>query len=153
MLFPVTLLKKPPSQVFFKQFDHRFENSYITELLSVAASNIHKFFTSFTKLVLEMKLLLDLTVLKRYVEISNEPAKICSKLTIKTPERHQLTSLQCLYCKLYKHFTTSLVFVPLTLNMNLFTGSSLFVKICERYLKFFRRKAVALQIWRKLCNV
>ena len=122
LLFPVTLLKKPPSQVFFKQFDHRFENSYITERLSVAASNIHKFFTYFTKLVLEMKLLLDLTVLKLYVEISNEPAKICSKLTIKTPERHQLTSLQCSYCKLYKHFTTSLVFVPLTLNMNLFTG-------------------------------
>ena len=48
--------------------------------------------------------------------------KICSKLTIKTPERHQLTSLRCLYCKLYTHFTTCLVFVLLTLNMQLIAG-------------------------------
>ena len=46
---------------------------------------------------------------------------ICSKLTIKTPERRQLSSIRCLYCKLYTHFATFLVFV-LTLNMQLFAG-------------------------------
>ena len=34
--------------------------------------------------------------------------KICPNLTIKTLEWHQLTSLQCLYCKLYTHFRTYL---------------------------------------------
>ena len=48
--------------------------------------------------------------------------EIYSKLTIKTPERHQLTSFQCLYCKLYTHFTACLVFALLTLNMQLFAG-------------------------------
>ena len=47
--------------------------------------------------------------------------EICSKLTIKTPEQHQLSSLLCLYCKLYTHFTTCQVFALLTLNMQLFT--------------------------------
>ena len=45
--------------MFFKKFDYRFPNTYFTERLSVAASKIHKFLTSFMKLVTEMKLLLD----------------------------------------------------------------------------------------------
>ena len=80
--------------MFFKEFDHRFQNTYFTERLSVAASKIHKFHTSLMKLLLEMKLLLDFTVLKSSVGISYEPDKICSKLTIKTSKRYQLTSLQ-----------------------------------------------------------
>ena len=46
----------------------------------------------------------------------------CSKLTIKTPEQPQLSWLRCLYCKLYTHFATCLVFVLLTLNIQLFAG-------------------------------
>ena len=62
--------------------------------------------------------------------------EICSKLTIKTPERHQLNSFQCLYCKLYAHFTTCLVFVLLTLNMQLFDGQlPSFLWRCERYIE------------------
>ena len=45
------------------------------------------------------------------------------KLTITTPARCQLSSLQCFYCKLYTHFTTCLVFVLLILNNQLFLGS------------------------------
>ena len=65
-----------------------------------------------------------LTLLLRKVmlDLATNLHKISSKLTIKTPEPHQLTSLQCLYCKLYTHFTTSLVFIPLPLNMKLFAG-------------------------------
>ena len=48
--------------------------------------------------------------------------EIYLKLTIKTPERSQLSSLQCLYCQLYTNFATCLVFVFLTLNMQLFAG-------------------------------
>ena len=59
---------------------------------------------------------------KAVLELAMNLYKLCSKLTMETPERHQLTSLQCLYCKLYTHFTTSLVFVTLTLNMKLFAG-------------------------------
>ena len=65
------------------EFDQRSQIAYVTERLSVAASNIHKFFTSFMKLALEMKLLLDLIVLKRYVEISNEPAQNIFKVNNK----------------------------------------------------------------------
>ena len=88
-LLPVTLLKKrTPSQVFFKEFNHRFQNTYFTDGLSVAAPKIHKFLISFMKLILEMKLLLDFTVLKSYVGISYEPAqnmfKVNNKDTRKT---------------------------------------------------------------------
>ena len=55
--------------------------------------------------------------------------EICPNITGKTPERHQLTSLGFLYCKLYTHFTVCLVFVLLTLNMQLFAGQ----------LSFFRK--------------
>ena len=48
--------------------------------------------------------------------------EMCSKLTIKTPQHHELTSFRCLYCKLYTHFTTCLAFELLTLNMQLFAG-------------------------------
>ena len=117
-LLPVTLLKK---------LLHR---SLIIDFRITILQNPFQWLllTSFTKSVVEIiipaiaKLLLDFTVLKIYVGVSYELHKICSKLAIKTPERHQLTSLQCLYCKLYKHFTTSLVFVQLTLNMKLFAG-------------------------------
>ena len=68
---------------FFKEFDHRFQNTYFTECLSVAASKIYKFLTSFMKLVLEMKLLLDFTVLKSYVGISYKPAQNMLKVNNK----------------------------------------------------------------------
>ena len=38
------------------------------------------------------------------LELALDLHKICSKLTMKAPERHQLTSLRCCYCKLYTHF-------------------------------------------------
>ena len=44
------------------------------------------------------------------------------KVKIKTSERHQLTSLRCLYFELYKHFITCLLLVLLTLSMQLFAG-------------------------------
>ena len=69
--------------------------------------------------------------------------EICSKLTIKTPEQHQSTSFGGLYCKLYTHFITCLVFVLLTSNIQFFVGSCLpFVKICERYLEKHPSKIV-----------
>ena len=102
--FLMKLLRKTPTEFFF---NHRFQNTYFTQCLSVAASKIHKFLTSFMKLALEMKLLLDFTVLKSYVGIATNLHKICSRLTIKAPERHQLNSLQCLYCKLYTPFWCS----------------------------------------------
>ena len=82
-LLPVTLLKKPSSRVLFKEFDHKFRNTYFTERLSVAASKIHKFLTSFMKLVLEIKLLLDFTVLKSSVGISYESAQNMFKVNNK----------------------------------------------------------------------
>ena len=91
-LLPITSLKKTPSQVFFKEFDHRLQSTYFTECFSVAAPKIHKFLTSFMKLVLEItiraivmvgKLLLDFTVLKSYVEISYKPAKNMFKVNNK----------------------------------------------------------------------
>ena len=60
-----------------------FQITYFTERLSAAASKIHKFLTSFIKLVLEMKLLLDFTVLKSYVGISYEPAQNMFKVNNK----------------------------------------------------------------------
>ena len=121
-LLPVTLLKK--------LLHWYFSRSLIIDFRITILQNPFQWLllTSFTKSVVEItipaiaRLLLDFTVLKIYVGVSYELHKIGSKLTIKTPERHQLTSLQCLYCKLYKHFTTSLVFVQLTLNMKLFAG-------------------------------
>ena len=64
------------------------------------------------------------SILKLKVSNRNTRTKceICSKLIIKTPEQHQLTSLRCLYCKLDTHFTTCLVFALVTLNMQLFAG-------------------------------
>ena len=53
---------------------------------------------------------------------SLQESEICSKLTIKTPKPHQLTSFYSLFCKLYTHFKTCLVFVLTTLNMQLFAG-------------------------------
>ena len=82
-LLPVTLLKKTSSRVLFKEFDHKFRNTYFTERLSVAASKIHKFLTSFMKLVLEIKLLLDFTVLKSSVGISYESAQNMFKVNNK----------------------------------------------------------------------
>ena len=82
-LLPVTLLKKPSSRVLFKEFDHKFRNTYFTERLSVAASKIHKVLTSFMKLVLEIKLLLDFTVLKSSVGISYESAQNMFKVNNK----------------------------------------------------------------------
>ena len=41
----------------------------------MAGSKIHKFLTSFKKSVLEMKLLLNFTVLKSYIGISYEPSQ------------------------------------------------------------------------------
>ena len=82
-LLPVTLLKKSSSRVLFKEFDHKFRNTYFTERLSVAASKIHKFLTSFMKLVLEIKLLLDFTVLKSSVGISYESAQNMFKVNNK----------------------------------------------------------------------
>ena len=70
----------------------------------MAASKIHKFLTSFMKLVLEVKLLPEFTFLKSYVGISDEPAQNMFKVIV------------------YTDFTTSLVSVPLTLNMKLFAG-------------------------------
>ena len=52
------------TQVFFREFDHIFQNTYFTERLSLAASKIHKFPTSFMKLILEMKLLFNLNMFK-----------------------------------------------------------------------------------------
>ena len=49
----------------------------------MAASKIHRFLTSFMKLVLEMKLLLDFTVLKSYVGISDKPAQNMFKVNNK----------------------------------------------------------------------
>ena len=82
-LLLVTLLKKTSSRVLFKEFDHKFRNTYFTERLSVAASKIHKFLTSFMKLVLEIKLLLDFTVLKSSVGISYESAQNMFKVNNK----------------------------------------------------------------------
>ena len=71
---------------------------------------------------------------------------------MKTPERYQLTSLRCLYCKLYTHFTIFLTFVLLTLNMQLFAGQ--LSSFCERYIeKQPCEKVVALQIRRRMCNI
>ena len=56
---------------------------------------------------------------KVMLDLATNLHKISSKITIKTPEQHQLTSIQCLHGK---HSTTSLVFVPSTLNMKLFAG-------------------------------
>ena len=43
--------------------------------------------------------------------------------------------------QIYTHFTTFLVFVPLTLNMKLLAGQlSSFVKICLGWIKFGRKK-------------
>ena len=47
---------------------------------------------------------------------------ICSKLTINTPEQHQLSSVWCLYCKFCTHSTTCPILVLLALNMQLFAG-------------------------------
>ena len=52
------------TQVFFREFDRIFQNTYFTERLSLAASKIHKFLTSFIKLILEMKLLFNLNMFK-----------------------------------------------------------------------------------------
>ena len=52
------------TQVFFREFDQIFQNTYFTERLSLAASKIHKFLTSFMKLILEMKLLFNLNMFK-----------------------------------------------------------------------------------------
>ena len=52
------------TQVFFREFDRIFQNTYFTERLSLAASKIHKFLTSFMKLILEMKLLFNLNMFK-----------------------------------------------------------------------------------------
>ena len=82
-LLLVTLLKKTSSRVLFKEFDHKFRNTYFTERLSVAASKIHKFLTSFMKLVFEIKLLLDFTVLKSSVGISYESAQNMFKVNNK----------------------------------------------------------------------
>ena len=82
-LLLVTLLKKTSSRVLFKEFDHKLRNTYFTERLSVAASKIHKFLTSFMKLVLEIKLLLDFTVLKSSVGISYESAQNMFKVNNK----------------------------------------------------------------------
>ena len=82
-LLLVTLLKKTSSRVLFKEFDHKFRSTYFTERLSVAASKIHKFLTSFMKLVLEIKLLLDFTVLKSSVGISYESAQNMFKVNNK----------------------------------------------------------------------
>ena len=49
----------------------------------MAASKIHKFLSSFMKLELDMKLLLDFTVLKSYVGISYEPAQNMFKVNNK----------------------------------------------------------------------
>ena len=96
-----------------------------------------------------------LTLLLRKVmlDLATNLHKISSKLTIKTPKPHQLTSLQCLYCKLYTHFTTSLVFIPLPLNMKLFAGqlSSFWKDMWEIWE--IVSKVVALQIRRKLFNL
>ena len=53
--------------------------------------------------------------------------EMCSKLTIKTPQHHELTSFRCLYCKLYTHFTTCLAFALLTLSMQLFCWAAVFL--------------------------
>ena len=58
------------------------------------------------------KLLLDfIRILKSYVGIGYEPAQNMFKVNNKTPERHQMSSFRCPYCKLYTHFMTFLVFV------------------------------------------
>ena len=115
--------------MFFKEFDHKFQNTYFTERLSVAASKIHKFLTSLMKLPLEMKLLLDFTVLKSSVGISYEPAQNMFKVNNKDIK------------------TTSIDLPPVC-----WVASCLpFVKICGRYVQLFR-KVVPLQIRRKLCN-
>ena len=139
-LLPVTLLKKPHSQVLFKEPDHRFQNIYFTERLSVAASKIHKFLTFLWNQYLKWNFYLALLCWKVMVELATNLHKICSKLTINTPER------QCLYCKLFTHFTTSLVFLPLTLNMKLFAGQ--LSSFCE---DMWEQRS--LQIRGKLCNV
>ena len=54
--------------------------------------------------------------------------EICLKLKTETPEQHQFSSLRCLYCKLYTHLTTCLVFVLVTLNMQLFVGQLRYVR-------------------------
>ena len=41
-------------QVFFQEFDNRFENTSFMEHFLVAASKIHKFLISFIKLVLKI---------------------------------------------------------------------------------------------------
>ena len=55
----------------------------------------------------------DIYLLKFNNKNTQTRCEICSKLTIKMPERHQLTSLRFLCCKVYTHFTTCLVFVLL----------------------------------------
>ena len=80
-------------------------------------------FTNFPLLLwnwhLKLNFYLSLQFWKLILEFATKLLKIFSKLTIKTPERHLLASLQRLYCKLDTYFTTSLVFVSLALNMKL----------------------------------
>ena len=110
--------------MFFKEFDYRFQNTYFTERLSVAASKIHKFLTSFTKLVLFWKVML---------ELPTNLHKICSKLTI--------NALVSILLALYTFHNFSSFFIILywqiTLLLSSFTMNlnSFYVKIGERITK------------------
>ena len=92
---------------------------YSVKILILAVSSLEMFFTSLRTRIIELsshwvfqeKPIIKLKVSNRNTRVRYE---ICSKLTIKTPEQYQLTSLRCLYYKLYTYFTTSLVIVLLT---------------------------------------
>ena len=79
--------------------------------------------------------------------------EICSKLTLKKQERHLLSTFRCYYSILFTHFTTYLVFVLFTLNMQ---WPTVFLLWRDTYrsghVKLLRKK-FALQIQRKLRNV
>ena len=58
-------------------------SKYLSIYFSVAASKIHKFPTSFMKLALEIKLLLEFTVLKTYIGICYKAAQNIFKVNNK----------------------------------------------------------------------